>query len=161
MVLLKCTPQKDDFLETEISPEYSSAERPYIWLVRPCERYKEMYDDCKSISARFQQYYIYGYNLDCSNHINHYDLCKKFRKQKDPSILDPIINNELLEIKRRTQTVHDNKAWELRDSPPADFNAPLPEFIAKRSSKFPFFESERQKRKTTGRRGYFPSDIPH
>ena len=48
-------------------------EIPYGWLIKPCEMYKEEYKDCKSIKARFHQYFIFGETLDCEQWKIDYD----------------------------------------------------------------------------------------
>lgn len=102
-------------------------------LIRPCERYMELYRSCKSILSRIHQYYVYGETLDCSPHVNNYNACLSFRKSKDVSLLDTIISWEKDFINIRMKTVEQNKAWKMRETPPADFDGPLPEFIVKRN----------------------------
>lgn len=100
-------------------------------LVRPCERYREMYKDCSSIRSRIQQYYVFGDLTDCSQHTNNYDNCNKYRKTKNPDLLQPIIAWEENFIYKRLGAAQANPVWETRESPPSDFDGPLPEFIEK------------------------------
>ncbi|CAL1267944.1 unnamed protein product [Larinioides sclopetarius] len=53
------------------------------WKVRPCEWYKDEYKDCKSMKARFHQYFIYGDTIDCTHWKNDYMNCMHFRKKHD------------------------------------------------------------------------------
>ncbi|XP_055928403.1 uncharacterized protein LOC129959545 isoform X2 [Argiope bruennichi] len=58
------------------------------WKVRPCEWYKEEYKDCKSIKARFHQYFVYGDTVDCTQWKNDYMNCMHFRKKHDLESLE-------------------------------------------------------------------------
>lgn len=44
--------------------------------------YKAEYDDCTSIRARFNQYFIFGEILDCSQWKTDYANCYKWQKDK-------------------------------------------------------------------------------
>lgn len=111
-------------------------------LVRPCERYKEMYKDCSSIRARLQQYYVFGDLTDCSQHTNNYDNCKNYRKTKNAELLKPVIRWEDNLIQKRLGAALANPAWVMRDSPPEDFNSSLPEFIERSHKKSLFKKYE-------------------
>lgn len=99
--------------------------RANIHLVRPCERYKELYDTCSSTMGRIQQYYVYGEKLDCDQHFRNYKNCINYRKTKDINLLDPIIEWEENMIKLRLKSVELNTVWQLRGEPPDNFNKPL------------------------------------
>lgn len=58
-----------------------------IFQVRPCEEYKEEYSDCRSIKAKFHQYFIHGETKDCTQWKTDYDKCLLYRKQKDVEAL--------------------------------------------------------------------------
>lgn len=97
-----------------------------IYLVRPCERYKELYSTCSSWVARIQQYYVYGEKLDCNPHYDNYKACMKYRKTKNANLLDPVIKWEENMILVRNKSVELNTVWQLRDKPPKNFSDPLP-----------------------------------
>lgn len=112
-------------------------------LVRPCERYKELYQLCKSIKNRLYQYYIYGETLDCSPHRNNHEACLSYRNTGNLDLLDPIIAWENQYITSRKMTVSQNKTWQLRQSPPDDFDKPLPAHIEKNHQKSIFRRHEK------------------
>lgn len=144
MVILKLTKSLSDEFECELVEKGKKADSN---LVRPCERYKEMYNSCKSIKSKIYQYYVYGESLDCSQHLDNYDSCKKFRKTGDTNLLDSIIEWEKNLIMTRLKTVEQNKTWDLRTSPPQDFEAPLPEHLAARQKKSLFYTIEKRNSK--------------
>ena len=45
--------------------------------------YKEEYSDCTSIKSRFNQYFIYGEIIDCSQWKKDFKNCKKWSNKKD------------------------------------------------------------------------------
>lgn len=45
--------------------------------------YKEEYKDCKSIKARFHQYFIFGETVDCEQWKIDYDNCNLWSEHKD------------------------------------------------------------------------------
>uniref|UniRef100_A0A6G1SEM9 Synaptic plasticity regulator PANTS n=1 Tax=Aceria tosichella TaxID=561515 RepID=A0A6G1SEM9_9ACAR len=125
-------------LGAPVSPEFESEVRDGsnkdALLVRPCERYRELFSSCKSIRGRIHQYYVYGELLDCSPNQDNYNACLNYRKTKDLKFLSKIIEWEKNLIMTRTNAERQNKTWQFRDSPPEDFNGPLPEFLAKRQA---------------------------
>lgn len=105
------------------------------YLVRPCERYRELYSDCSSLRARVHQYYVFGDLTDCSQHSNNYDSCLNYRKTKDPQLLQPIIDWEKNLIQKRLDVAAANPCWDAREIPPSNFNGPLPSFVEERHKK--------------------------
>lgn len=112
-----------------------------VHLVRPCERYKELLKSCKSVKGRLHQYYVYGELFDCNDLKQNYQSCLDYRKTKNIDELDPIIKWETCLINARTKATLANPTWEFRDTPPEDFDGPLPEFIRKRQ-RFSSFSKE-------------------
>lgn len=100
-----------------------------VYLVRPCQRYQEIYKSCKSFKGRIHQYYVYGEFFDCNDHKNNYNNCLNYRKTKDENYLEGIISWEKRMIEVRTAAALSNPIWEFRTQPPADFKAPLPSFL--------------------------------
>ncbi|PSN39173.1 hypothetical protein C0J52_20383 [Blattella germanica] len=86
-------------------------EQDLLWMVRPCDLYKEEYSDCTSIKARFHQYFIHGESVDCSQWKRDYDNCVRWENNKNSKAL--------------------NNVWTKRDGPPPDWNKPLPEKFQK------------------------------
>lgn len=130
MVILKPSPQVSDEFECEIVDIQQEDKSKYS-LVRPCERYEELYKSCRSFRSRFGQYYVHGEFFDCSDHLQNYKSCLEYRRTKNFEVLASIIKWEKNLIETRVNTVLQNKVWELRETPP-DFETPLPEFIANR-----------------------------
>lgn len=127
MGIIRFTPSVGADFECEVSVE-DLKHTTDGHLVRPCERYKELYKDCSSIAARIHQYYVFGDFTDCSQHKDNYNSCLKYRKTKNLQLLDPIIKWERDLIQKRLDVARSNPCWEMRDEPPTDFNGPLPEF---------------------------------
>jgi len=99
---------------------------PNAWLVRPCEAYNDEYKECTSIKGRFHQYFIEGDNADCSQWKKDFDSCMKFRATKDLVALEEVIRSENVRRVRRLAPFYANDVWKHRDSPPVDWNKPLP-----------------------------------
>lgn len=131
MVILKLSPRVSDEYECEVTDNLENKNK--YAHVRPCERYDELYRTCRSIRARFGQYYVYGELLDCSVHLRNYKSCLEYRRTKNPDALEPVVKWEKDLIEARMNTVNQNKVWEMRDSPP-EFEAPLPDYIAQRQT---------------------------
>ncbi|KAL7041937.1 hypothetical protein ACKWTF_000964 [Chironomus riparius] len=102
------------------------------WKIRPCHIYKEEYKDCKSIKARFQQYFVTGDILDCSSWAHDLNDCINFEDKGDYSAGKRVIDNEDDRRSDRMKGHTDNDVWRKRKQPPEDWNKPLPEYISKR-----------------------------
>lgn len=100
-------------------------------MIRPCIAYLEDYKDCRSIAARFHQYFVYGKTIDCSQWRRDYDACIKWQDGEDVKAANAVVQSE---TERRTQRLRDhygNDVWTKRRSPPKDWNKPLPEYLLK------------------------------
>ncbi|VVC96922.1 UPF0545 protein C22orf39 homolog [Leptidea sinapis] len=102
------------------------------WLIRECDIYEDEYDECTSIKARFHQYFVYGETLDCNQWKRDYDNCCKWRDDKDIKAGVALINSEKERRMQRLRAHYRNDVWKKRDTPPDDWAAPLPEWMAKR-----------------------------
>merc|ERR1711962_861714 len=91
---------------------------PYLWLLRPCEVYKEEYKDCTRIRSRMYQLYIDGETQDCSQWKKDYENCLQYRKRNDMEALSEVLEVEKQRYIQRIQTSRANDVWEYRDSPP-------------------------------------------
>ncbi|KAG8296823.1 hypothetical protein J6590_048897 [Homalodisca vitripennis] len=56
---------------------------PLFPQIRPCHLYEDEYDDCTSIRARFQQYFVLGHWEDCTPWKHDYYNCEKWKNNKD------------------------------------------------------------------------------
>ncbi|XP_042144341.1 UPF0545 protein C22orf39 homolog [Ixodes scapularis] len=128
-------------LRTEVTEVASSdagptkAEIPEnAWMVRPCEWYLEEYKDCKSIRARFHQYFVFGSTIDCEDWSKDYGNCLKFRAEKDVDALRSVVESEEKRKKERLDASLRNDVWDLRSEPPKDWNGPLPDWMEQRLS---------------------------
>ncbi|KOC64589.1 UPF0545 protein C22orf39 like protein [Habropoda laboriosa] len=68
--------------QEETKKETTSVEDKYTWMVRPCEIYKDEYNDCTSIRARFHQYFVFGEPINCKQWNTDYKNCKKWNTYK-------------------------------------------------------------------------------
>ncbi|KAK3876253.1 hypothetical protein Pcinc_018940 [Petrolisthes cinctipes] len=118
-------------MENEVSLEDLPSLPNLSWLVRPCEQYKEEYGDCRSIKAKFHQYFIHGESRDCTQWKTDYDNCLLYRNKKDLEALVSVIESEKQRRNERLSGHYNNNVWEKRDSPPEDWNKPLPECLQK------------------------------
>ncbi|XP_044731674.1 UPF0545 protein C22orf39 homolog [Chrysoperla carnea] len=104
------------------------------WMIRPCHVYKEEYSDCKSIKARFHQYFIFGDTIDCSQWKNDYNNCSDWVDRKDKKAAVKLIESESARRKARLDAHDNNTVWEKRKEPPSDWARPLPEWMEKEHS---------------------------
>ncbi|CAD7013782.1 unnamed protein product [Ceratitis capitata] len=105
------------------------------WSIRPCSVYKDEYDDCTSIKARFHQYFIYGENVDCSQWKKDYDNCERYVNSNgnDVAAGEAVINSEAERRRKRLEAHYSNTTWKKRTHPPEDWSKPLPEWLAKKN----------------------------
>uniref|UniRef100_A0A1B6I5V6 Synaptic plasticity regulator PANTS n=1 Tax=Homalodisca liturata TaxID=320908 RepID=A0A1B6I5V6_9HEMI len=113
------------------SSDQSNEEKPLKneWMIRPCHLYEDEYDDCTSIRARFQQYFVLGQWEDCTPWKHDYYNCEKWKNNKDKAAAEEIIANEEARRVKRLNAHYNNPVWENRPEPPPDWNAPLPPFL--------------------------------
>ncbi|KPI91664.1 PREDICTED: UPF0545 protein C22orf39 homolog [Papilio xuthus] len=102
------------------------------WLIRDCEVYKDEYKECTSFRGRFHQYFIFGELLDCKQWKRDYDNCCKWENSKDVKAAVAVIESEKQRRLERLRAHYRNDTWKKRDAPPADWDKPLPEWMAKR-----------------------------
>lgn len=95
--------------------------------------YKGEYRECKSIKGRFNQYFIFGEYLDCTQWANDYNNCQKYSWFNDEEAAKAVIQSELVRRTERLKAHYDNDTWTKRESPPPDWAKPLPGFMAKRN----------------------------
>ena len=117
---------------TETGSEPEDQSHKDNWMVRPCEIYKEEYDDCKSIRARFHQYFVFGKTIDCTQWKEDYENCYLWDKYKSNIAYEKLISSEKKHRMERLEGHYRNNVWQRRDKPPENWNAPLPEEIAKK-----------------------------
>lgn len=97
-------------------------------LIRPCERYEDEYNECKSAKSRRQQVFVYGEIQDCEDWARDLANCQKWAWQGDELAANAIIQSERKRLQGRLLPHIQNKVWSKRDHPPENWNAPLPEF---------------------------------
>ncbi|XP_059057151.1 UPF0545 protein C22orf39 homolog [Achroia grisella] len=102
------------------------------WLIRECDLYKDEYKECTSFRGRFQQYFVYGEPIDCNQWKKDYDNCCKWEDSKDIKAAEALINSEKARRLERLKAHYRNNTWKKRESPPTDWNKPLPEWMVKR-----------------------------
>ncbi|EZA53162.1 hypothetical protein DMN91_005244 [Ooceraea biroi] len=114
-----------------MSEKKEEALRPNEWMIRPCMIYKGEYDDCCSIRARFNQYFIFGETLDCKQWDIDYRNCYQWQKYKSEEAFDELIKSEKKRRMERLLPHYQNDVWQKREEPPENWNAPLPEWMQK------------------------------
>ncbi|XP_076473088.1 synaptic plasticity regulator PANTS-like [Babylonia areolata] len=114
---------------TTSSPEDTPED---LWMLRPCEIYLEEFSDCSSVKGRFHQYYTGGCYDDCERWQQDYKQCLKFRKTGDVSAAESIIEHEKERRAARLEAARGNDVWEYRSTPPADWNAPMKDWVKER-----------------------------
>ncbi|KAL0129274.1 hypothetical protein PUN28_004165 [Cardiocondyla obscurior] len=103
----------------------------YEWMLRPCMVYKDEYDECTSVRARFHQYFIFGETLDCNQWKTDYNNCYQWQKYKSEEAYDQLLKSEKERRAKRLHAHYQNDVWEKREKPPENWNAPLPEWMQK------------------------------
>ncbi|CAH1154027.1 unnamed protein product [Phaedon cochleariae] len=99
------------------------------WMIRRCTYYDEEYSDCTSYRARFNQYFIFGKTLDCSQWKKDSVNCYKWKDTEDVKAANELVQNEKQRRKERLLPHYSNDVWVKRKSPPEDWNKPLPAHI--------------------------------
>ncbi|XP_067631638.1 synaptic plasticity regulator PANTS isoform X2 [Eurosta solidaginis] len=104
-------------------------------MIRPCSVYRDEYDDCTSIKARFHQYFIFGESVDCSQWKKDYDNCKRYQESNgnDVAASEAIIQSETDRRRKRLEAHFGNTTWSRRKLPPEDWSKPLPDWIRKKN----------------------------
>ncbi|XP_059620744.1 UPF0545 protein C22orf39 homolog [Phlebotomus argentipes] len=102
-----------------------------MWASRPCFLYKHEFSDCKSYKARFNQYFIYGESIDCSQWGKDYEDCLKYEEKDDLAAARRLLDSEAERRQKRMEAHKANDVWKKRSTPPTDWNAPLPEWFTK------------------------------
>jgi len=116
---------------SEAKEEKEPAPREYEWMIRPCMVYKDEYDECCSVKARFHQYFIFGKSLDCNQWKTDYHNCYQWQKHKSEEAYDELIKSEKERRIQRLRSHLQNDVWEKREKPPENWNDPLPEWMQK------------------------------
>lgn len=101
--------------------------------LRPCDRYKDEYKECKSFRGRFQQYFVYGESQSCDQWSIDYNNCMKWSWFENKDAALEVIKSEMKRRDERMQAHLDNTTWTKRDKPPDDWNKPLPDWMAQRN----------------------------
>nr|CAH7733341.1 unnamed protein product [Callosobruchus chinensis] len=82
------------------------------WMIRPCRVYDAEYSDCTSFAARFNQYFIYGKTLDCSQWKKDSINCHKWNDDRDVAAANELIHSEKLRRRARLLPHVQNDVWE-------------------------------------------------
>ncbi|XP_019866420.1 UPF0545 protein C22orf39 homolog [Aethina tumida] len=101
------------------------------WMIRKCSVYEDEYQDCVSIKARFNQYFIFGEAQDCSQWKIDANNCNKYLEKNDLKAGQEVIDSEKRRRLQRLVPHYQNDVWENRKTPPEDWNKPLPEHLQK------------------------------
>lgn len=109
-----------------------------FWLsalpqLRDCSVYRGEFKECKSIRGRFNQYFIYGESLDCSQWKEDFNNCQKWNWFSNKEAAASVIESELKRQAARLKPHYDNDIWTKREHPPEDWSKPLPAFMEERN----------------------------
>ncbi|KAK3919612.1 UPF0545 protein C22orf39-like protein [Frankliniella fusca] len=105
-------------------------------LIRPCDRYEDEYNECKSSKSRRQQIFVYGQTIDCESWAKDFENCKKWTWASDEEAARSVIESERKRLHERLIPHMQNKVWEKRDGAPPGWNKPLPEFEAQNQDSY-------------------------
>lgn len=114
----------------------------------PCDHYEYEYNNCSSWKAKVNNYFrgIEISDQECLKYQELFVDCHKYQK-------DPVNNfNLLLKLntyendlmKRRIDSARGNDIWEMRTSPPSDWNSKLPDWAQKRLENTLWYKSLQQ-----------------
>ncbi|XP_058450911.1 UPF0545 protein C22orf39 homolog [Malaya genurostris] len=125
------TPNIENLPQEPTNPDEVEVSRN-LWSIRPCFSYSEEYDDCTSIKARFNQYFIHGESIDCTQWKRDFDNCVRFeRNPKDTKSALELIQSERQRRIDRLGAHYRNDVWKKREKAPEDWSKPLPENMQK------------------------------
>lgn len=121
-----------DVFQSETTSQEQS-EHPQAWMCRPCDWYWDEGRECRRLRARVHQYFLFGELLDCSAWTQDYESCLAFRRTRDPSHLTAVVASEEKRFQQRMLAAANNDVWQYRSSPPANWSAPLPDYMEQRT----------------------------
>ncbi|XP_043677143.1 UPF0545 protein C22orf39 homolog [Vespula pensylvanica] len=113
---------------SKVTPEENNQFR-HAWMIRPCEIYKDEYNECRYWKSRFHQYFIHGYKIDCSSWEKDFKNCEIWQEKKSEEAYNAIIESEKERRMNRLKGHFGNTIWKKRDKPPENWNSPLPEWM--------------------------------
>lgn len=102
--------------------------------IRECDEYKDEYKNCTSYKDRFQQYFVFGEYLDCEQWNKDYKNCCKLEEKDDWQAGVDLIVSEKKRRDARFKNHYANNIWTKRSEPPANWAAPLPEWMQERDA---------------------------
>ncbi|XP_022917753.2 synaptic plasticity regulator PANTS [Onthophagus taurus] len=101
------------------------------WMIRSCDVYEDEYSDCTSLKARFNQYFIFGEYIDCSQWKRDADNCVRWKEKQDVKSAKELIESERIRRLQRLKGHYSNNVWTKRTEPPKDWDKPLPNYLQK------------------------------
>jgi len=102
------------------------------WMLRGCQAYYDEMKACTSYRGRFHQYYVHGETADCSQWKENFADCELWVDRADKEAALRVIAREKVRLEERLKPHINNPVWEKRESPPPDWNKPLPEYLLER-----------------------------
>lgn len=133
----------DSFQSESFNNEVLLKSHPKAWLVQPCHWYKDEFKECNSFHGKLHQYFIFGKTLDCQQWKTDYNNCLALRKNpadmealvsrlhlltsnNNDCFQSQVIESEEKRIATRLAASARNDVWTYRESPPSNWNDPLP-----------------------------------
>ncbi|XP_011308933.1 UPF0545 protein C22orf39 homolog [Fopius arisanus] len=122
---------------------------PHEWMLRPCDMYYSEYRVCNSIRGKFNQIFVEGEVADCTQWKVDYEKCIQWKKSGDQQSYEDLVASEKVRRLNRLKGHYANDVWTKRQAPPEDWDAPLPDWLAKRDAKT-FLAGKQNEINTTG-----------
>ena len=103
----------------------------------PCDHYEYEYKQCSSFKAKMYRYFrgeVYSENIhECNFYQQLFMDCMKYDREtsKNANLLKDLKKYEVEMIIKRLDSMKQNNIWELRNTPPSDWNSPLPDWCEK------------------------------
>lgn len=106
-----------------------------LFNLLPCEHYIYEFKQCSSLKGKLYNYYRGEQpEYDCKYYEELYTNCLAYKRYPNENfqLLLKLNQYENNLMKKRIDSIKQNDVWELRKSPPADWNSPLPDWAAER-----------------------------
>ncbi|XP_077995211.1 synaptic plasticity regulator PANTS-like isoform X2 [Glandiceps talaboti] len=92
-----------------------------LWIFS-CAIFKTRWSDCKSIGNWFHSHYVYGRSPNCEEMKLDYEICKIWERTGSLEAKQQLLDKEKKRLKEKNKYT---PVWELRTSPPENWNVPL------------------------------------
>lgn len=113
-----------------------------------CEHYEYEYNSCKNLKSKIYDYYRGDTPAHpCEYYQNLLVDCLKYKRDPRTNFESLVrlkkYENELVE--KRNESIKQNDVWTLRERPPSDWNAPLPDWCMENLKQTYWYKSKMEK----------------